>query len=213
MSNPAQHHKITYITNSRQKDIEQTKRFYSAVFGWSFRTGVQTISAFSAADAGIDGGFSKVEPHEVQAKPAALVVLYSCRPESHGNRSHRRRRRDRSAHIRVPGGRPLPTSPTAWATSSPCGGVGQFHRQFSMNCWGPITCDVLLVVARVGNHEIQPGVFSTRDPRPLSSPAGGSMSGLRGPSSSRTSVSPRMQRSKRSESRANKGASCSYSAG
>ena len=40
---------------------------------------------------------------------------------------------------------------------------------------------------------------------------GGSMSGLRGPSSSRTSVRPRMQRSKPSERRAKSGASCSYS--
>ena len=40
---------------------------------------------------------------------------------------------------------------------------------------------------------------------------GGSIRGFCGPSSSRTSVSPRMQRSKRSESRAKSGASCSYS--
>jgi len=77
MSNPAQHHKITYIEFTT-KDIEQTKRFYSAVFGWSFQDWGPDYIGFSATDAGIDGGFSKVEPHEVQAKPAALVVLYSA---------------------------------------------------------------------------------------------------------------------------------------
>jgi len=58
MSNPAQHHKITYIEFTT-KDIEQTKRFYSGSLGWSFQDWVQTISASARRDAGIDGGFSQ----------------------------------------------------------------------------------------------------------------------------------------------------------
>ena len=36
MSNAALHHKITYIEFTTT-DIESTKKFYSTVFGWSFK--------------------------------------------------------------------------------------------------------------------------------------------------------------------------------
>ncbi len=36
MSNPALHHKINYIEFTTT-DIERTKKFYSTVFGWSFK--------------------------------------------------------------------------------------------------------------------------------------------------------------------------------
>jgi predicted enzyme related to lactoylglutathione lyase len=75
MSNPALHNKITYIELSTT-DIALTKKFYSTVFGWSFQDwGPDYIGI---AGAGMEGGFSKVEPHEKQAKSAPLVVLYSA---------------------------------------------------------------------------------------------------------------------------------------
>jgi hypothetical protein len=36
MSNPENHHKISYVEFA-STDIEQTKKFYSTVFGWSFQ--------------------------------------------------------------------------------------------------------------------------------------------------------------------------------
>jgi hypothetical protein len=76
MSNPQLHHKITYIEFTT-KDIEQTKHFYSAAFGWSFQDWGPDYIGFSAADAGIDGGFSKGNPSQEPAKTAPLVVFYS----------------------------------------------------------------------------------------------------------------------------------------
>ena len=76
MSNPAQHHKITYIEFTTAS-IEQTKQFYSAVFGWSFQDWGPDYVSFSA-DAGIDGGFSKGDSNQAPAKSAPLVVLYSA---------------------------------------------------------------------------------------------------------------------------------------
>ena len=76
MSNPALHNKITYIELSTT-NTEHTKKFYGSVFGWSFQDWGPDYIGFSAAETGIDGGFSKVEAHEVQAKSAPLVILYS----------------------------------------------------------------------------------------------------------------------------------------
>ena len=74
MSNPALHNKITYIEFTTT-DIAQTKQFYGTVFGWSFRDWGPDYIGFGGA--GIDGGFSKGESHEAQAKSAPLIVLYS----------------------------------------------------------------------------------------------------------------------------------------
>ena len=73
MSNPAQHHHITYIEFTTI-DIKRTKKFYGTVFGWSFTDYGPDYTCFSAAGAGIDGGFAK---GEAPAKNSPLVVLYS----------------------------------------------------------------------------------------------------------------------------------------
>jgi hypothetical protein len=75
MSNPALHHKITYIEFTAN-DIERTKKFYSTVFGWSFQDWGPEYVSFNGA--GIDGGFAKGETHGEQAKSAPLIVLYSA---------------------------------------------------------------------------------------------------------------------------------------
>jgi hypothetical protein len=75
MSNPAQHHKITYIEFTTN-DIERTKKFYATVFGWSFKDWGPEYISFHGA--GIDGGFVQGAAHETQAKYAPLVVLYSA---------------------------------------------------------------------------------------------------------------------------------------
>jgi predicted enzyme related to lactoylglutathione lyase len=74
MSNAAHHHKINYI-EFQSTDIEQTKRFYSTVFGWTFVDYGPDYVSFQGA--GIDGGFAKSEPHPELVKGAPLVVLYS----------------------------------------------------------------------------------------------------------------------------------------
>jgi predicted enzyme related to lactoylglutathione lyase len=74
MSNPALHHKITYIEFTTTS-IEWTKKFYSTVFGWSFQDWGPEYITF--AGVGIDGGFAKGDPQAKQAKSAPLVVLYS----------------------------------------------------------------------------------------------------------------------------------------
>jgi hypothetical protein len=75
MSNPAQHHKITYIEFSAT-DIEQAKKFYGTVFGWTFQDWGPDYISFHGA--GIDGGFAKRKTQEEQGKFAPLVVLYSA---------------------------------------------------------------------------------------------------------------------------------------
>jgi len=77
MSHPVHHHHINYIEFA-STDIEATKKFYSTVFGWSFQDYGPDYIAFSAASAGIDGGFYKSDPHEPPPRTAPLVVLYSA---------------------------------------------------------------------------------------------------------------------------------------
>ena len=78
MSNAGNHHKINYI-EFPSTDIERTKRFYATVFGWTFEDWGPEYVSFQGA--GIDGGFVKREPGEVEAgtgRPAGpLVILYS----------------------------------------------------------------------------------------------------------------------------------------
>ncbi|HUX27245.1 MAG TPA: VOC family protein [Terracidiphilus sp.] len=75
MSNPGLHNKISYIEFTTT-DIAHTKKFYSAVFGWSFQDWGPDYIGIQGA--GIDGGFSKSEPHAASAKSAPLVILYSA---------------------------------------------------------------------------------------------------------------------------------------
>ena len=74
MSNAGNHHKINYIEFA-STDIERTKKFYAAVFGWTFVDYGPDYVSFQGA--GIDGGFVKREFHDGPGKFAPLVVLYS----------------------------------------------------------------------------------------------------------------------------------------
>jgi predicted enzyme related to lactoylglutathione lyase len=79
MSNAGNHHKINYI-EFHSTDIERTKKFYGAVFGWAFVDYGPDYVSFQGA--GIDGGFVKSEPGNIgpggPGKFAPLVVLYSA---------------------------------------------------------------------------------------------------------------------------------------
>jgi predicted enzyme related to lactoylglutathione lyase len=76
MSNPGQHHKITYIEFA-STDIERTKQFYGTVFGWSFKDWGPEYIDCNVIDSGVAIGFAKGAPHEAQPKFAPLTVLYS----------------------------------------------------------------------------------------------------------------------------------------
>ena len=75
MSKAGHHHKINYI-EFHSTDLAQSKKFYSAVFGWSFVDYGPDYVSFQGA--GIDGGFVRCAPHDGAAKLGPLVVLYSA---------------------------------------------------------------------------------------------------------------------------------------
>lgn len=75
MGESAQHHAINYIEFSTT-DIDRTKKFYAAAFGWSFQEYGPEYIAFDKA-AGIEGGFRLRNGGEEPGAGAPLVVLYS----------------------------------------------------------------------------------------------------------------------------------------
>ncbi len=80
MANPAQHHKITYVEFTTTS-IEQTKNFYSTVFGWTFKEWGPDYIDSNAASSGVAIGFARGEALPALPKSAPLVVLYSSELE------------------------------------------------------------------------------------------------------------------------------------
>lgn len=72
------HEKINYVEYPA-KNLEATKAFFQAAFGWVFADYGPDYAAFS--DQGIDGGFFKSEKVSITAGGAALLVFYSERLE------------------------------------------------------------------------------------------------------------------------------------
>ncbi len=75
-----QHHSINYV-ELKTRDIGAAKRFYAAVFGWSFIDYGPTYAAITGA--GLDGGLEQSDTGGAGADAAAdeaatLVVLYSA---------------------------------------------------------------------------------------------------------------------------------------
>lgn len=68
------HEKINYL-ELPATDIEATKAFFSAVFGWSFVDYGPEYTAFS--DQGIDGGFFKSDLTACTKNGSVLIVFYS----------------------------------------------------------------------------------------------------------------------------------------
>ncbi len=62
------------------RDLQATKAFFSAAFGWRFVDYGPEYAAF--ADAGLDGGFFRSEQVASTASGSALVVLYSSELEA-----------------------------------------------------------------------------------------------------------------------------------
>ena len=68
------HEKINYL-EFPAKDIAATKKFFSAVFGWSFTDYGPDYIAFS--NAGIDGGFHQSDLNISTETGSVLIVFYS----------------------------------------------------------------------------------------------------------------------------------------
>jgi len=65
-----QNNHINYI-EFKAKDLEEIKKFYSEIFGWTFTDYGPNYVAFS--DSGLEGGFEKTEEEIVNG---VLVVLH-----------------------------------------------------------------------------------------------------------------------------------------
>jgi len=77
MSQSQNHHAINYVEFAAT-DVAAAKKFYSAVFGWSFVDYGPEYASFDPSAAGVAGGFYKTDPHEEPPKTAPLVVIYSA---------------------------------------------------------------------------------------------------------------------------------------
>ena len=66
--------KINYV-EFPARDIEATKTFFTAVFGWSFNDYGPEYTSFS--DQGINGGFYRSDSVSSTKTGGALIVLYS----------------------------------------------------------------------------------------------------------------------------------------
>ncbi len=69
-----QHEKIDYV-EFPARDIEQTKTFFSTVFGWAFTDYGPEYTAFSGQ--GLDGGFFASDQASTTQSGSALIVFYS----------------------------------------------------------------------------------------------------------------------------------------
>lgn len=87
-----EHEKINYL-ELPANDIEKNKAFFSAVFNWQFTDYGPEYTAFSASEAGLDGGFYLSKTQSTTESGAALIVFYSnslsatqAKVEQHGGR-------------------------------------------------------------------------------------------------------------------------------
>jgi predicted enzyme related to lactoylglutathione lyase len=81
MSTPEHNHRIHYI-EFVTTDIAKTKQFYAAAFGWAFEDWGPEYVSFSAASAGIHGGFRLGEVADAEHKDGPLVILYATNLEA-----------------------------------------------------------------------------------------------------------------------------------
>ena len=76
MAHDKNHHQISYIEFGAT-NIEKAKKFFSTAFHWTFQDWGPDYTSFSAYEAGLSGGFRRIEPGETTGAAAPLVVLYS----------------------------------------------------------------------------------------------------------------------------------------
>lgn len=69
-----EHEKINYVEFA-SVNLPETKRFFTAAFGWNFEDFGPDYTAFS--NEGLDGGFYTAELAASAAKGSALIIFYS----------------------------------------------------------------------------------------------------------------------------------------
>lgn len=74
MSYTPTHHAIDYI-EIRATDLEANKRFFGGLFDWSFTDYGPDYVSFN--DGRLSGGFHRIDPADMPAPGAVLVVFYS----------------------------------------------------------------------------------------------------------------------------------------
>ena len=72
------HEKMNYVEYP-SRNLEATKAFFQAAFGWSFADYGPEYAAFS--DQGLDGGFFQSDMAASTDNGSALIVFYSARLE------------------------------------------------------------------------------------------------------------------------------------
>ena len=72
-----QHETINYL-ELPARDLIATKRFFERVFNWQFEDFGPDYTAFYAKEAGLDGGFYRVDLRASSDQGAALIVFYSA---------------------------------------------------------------------------------------------------------------------------------------
>ena len=97
-----EHEKINYV-EFPASDIEETKLFFTEVFGWSFEDFGPDYTAFS--DEGLDGGFFKSELTATTEKGRALIVFYSKELEITQSKVENAGGKIKKAIFSFPGGR------------------------------------------------------------------------------------------------------------
>lgn len=69
-----EHEKLNYV-EFPARDMQATKVFFQAAFGWSFEDFGPEYASFS--NQGLDGGFYKAELSASSASGSALLIFYS----------------------------------------------------------------------------------------------------------------------------------------
>jgi len=76
----AQHEKINYV-EFPAKDLSASKAFFNSAFNWQFTDYGPEYSAFSANEAGLEGGFYSSDLAAETPSGSALIVFYSKKLE------------------------------------------------------------------------------------------------------------------------------------
>jgi predicted enzyme related to lactoylglutathione lyase len=63
------------------RDLDATRCFFAAAFGWAFTDYGPDYTAFARAGAGLDGGFYRADLAAHAGSGSALLVFYSARLE------------------------------------------------------------------------------------------------------------------------------------
>ena len=97
-----EHETINYV-EFPAKDLEVTKSFFEAAFGWTFVDYGPEYTAFS--NQGLDGGFFKSELYSSQSTGSALIVFYSGKLEETQSKIEKAGGQISKAIFPFPGGR------------------------------------------------------------------------------------------------------------